>query len=297
MATSSAPTTIAVAQGATPAASGSMGKFDFYNEVFKLIDEKMPWAPYVIVVLIIVFLVVIIYRLITASNISFWKFKFRGKPIASRDNKIDYKKAADEHGESVKQCINAFNSIGDLIDSISTNLPCDHHVPDDFLKNVDKVFDLLEHLSLQLPGHKGTSDLRRFCVFEPVQLGGETYLEMHHCNGFYDGEKNFRPKVTEGIVGRCYRFKQLELCSDVAKDRDFIKNPYSERQIKSLLYVPIIVRKSVVGVINIDSPNINAFTEIDIIIVKTLAKLWAMVHEIKECTCIPPIEALIIPVE
>lgn len=63
-----------------------------------------------------------------------------------------------------------------------------------------------------------------------------------------------------GVTGRTIRTGEPQLVNDVHSDNDYI---VSEPQVNSELAVPIKLGESVIGVINVDSPEPQAFTEED----------------------------------
>jgi serine phosphatase RsbU (regulator of sigma subunit)/putative methionine-R-sulfoxide reductase with GAF domain len=75
----------------------------------------------------------------------------------------------------------------------------------------------------------------------------------------------------QGIIAWVAREKQIKCINDVRKDEFFISNPFSSELSGSELALPLIFADTVMGVLDIQSPEINAFSENDTSILRTLA--------------------------
>ncbi len=73
--------------------------------------------------------------------------------------------------------------------------------------------------------------------------------------------KNLTVKITEGMVGRTVRTHSMQIANDVSKDPDYIRK--SGETTRSELTVPIISGKKVIGVLDLQSDQLNAFDETD----------------------------------
>jgi len=89
----------------------------------------------------------------------------------------------------------------------------------------------------------------------------------------YDQPPGFRQKVGVGLMSRALQTRQTVLVNDVSKDPDYF-TVYS-LDTKSELDVPLIIDGQVVGVINVESPRLNAFDETDVRTLETLAEQLA----------------------
>jgi len=74
----------------------------------------------------------------------------------------------------------------------------------------------------------------------------------------------------QGIIAWVARENQIMCIKDVRKNEYFISNPFSEDFSGSELALPLVFADSVLGVLDIQSPEINAFSDDDIVILKTL---------------------------
>lgn len=74
----------------------------------------------------------------------------------------------------------------------------------------------------------------------------------------------------QGIVSWVAREKQIKCINDVREDEYFISNPFSNEFLGSELALPLVFADSVLGVLDIQSPEINAFSEDSIAILRTL---------------------------
>lgn len=74
--------------------------------------------------------------------------------------------------------------------------------------------------------------------------------------------QNMNITINKGIVGRAFRTNQLICANDVTQDPDFYK--YKNEETLSELVLPIGFDHEVVGVVDIQNKNKNAFDDIDI---------------------------------
>jgi len=84
------------------------------------------------------------------------------------------------------------------------------------------------------------------------------------------GWQNFRIKVGQGICGHAAFTKQPYFSNDVKNDAYYISGPEIEN-IKSEMAVPIILDQKVIGIIKIDSDEIDRFKAEDVELITTLA--------------------------
>lgn len=87
----------------------------------------------------------------------------------------------------------------------------------------------------------------------------------------------FVQRVSEGLIGKCFREERTVLANDVSKDPDYIA-PYLNKT-KSEIDVPIKTEKEVIGVLNIQSDKINGFEQEDIILLEILGDLLGIIIE------------------
>ncbi len=101
----------------------------------------------------------------------------------------------------------------------------------------------------------------------------EEYLNMKTSAGSFGvtPPANHRIKMREGMIGWVAHSGETLLANDVSQEPHFI-NLYSKLiSTHSELSVPIRSGLKVVGVIDVQSPELNAFTENDILVIETLA--------------------------
>lgn len=72
-----------------------------------------------------------------------------------------------------------------------------------------------------------------------------------------------------GVVGRAIKTRDEQVVADVTMNQDYIK---SFPDTRSELAVPIIIRNTVIGVINAEHSQLNAFDEIDVETLKSFAR-------------------------
>ncbi len=79
----------------------------------------------------------------------------------------------------------------------------------------------------------------------------------------------FRARLGEGLLGKAAETGLLVYSNDTTKDLDFI--PVGEKSTGSEVCAPIRINEKVLGVLNVESLDTNAFEDIDIHIVQTIA--------------------------
>ena len=88
-----------------------------------------------------------------------------------------------------------------------------------------------------------------------------------------------RLKISQGLVGWVAEFNETLLANDVSVEKHYINLFPETITTQSELSVPIQVGDEAVGVLDIQSPNKNAFDESDVIVMQTLANQIAVAIE------------------
>lgn len=89
----------------------------------------------------------------------------------------------------------------------------------------------------------------------------------------------YRQKIGVGMVGWVARYGETLLANDVSKEPRRIVAFTGEAGSKSELCVPIRIGKDTVGVINVESQQLNAFDSMDVTALETLSELLARAIE------------------
>ncbi len=89
-----------------------------------------------------------------------------------------------------------------------------------------------------------------------------------------DVAKKTRLKVGEGVTGWVAKHGKARLVNDISKDQYYVK---VKADIQSELVVPIKTEKDLLGVISVDSPQKNAFSENDKDLLLMIAELAAQI--------------------
>jgi len=100
--------------------------------------------------------------------------------------------------------------------------------------------------------------------------------------GLYGNEvKGIEFKVERIQVGRIFRSKKPGLIKDVSRDPDFVPvNKPGIREIKSLIAVPLIIKKRVIGIINADNmTKADAFSQKNLDLVESIGNQLSGVIE------------------
>ena len=106
-------------------------------------------------------------------------------------------------------------------------------------------------------------------LFLPDKSGKELTLRSiagGHRHIFPDG---LTLKVGEGMIGKVASTKKFQICEDVSKDPDYIRQ--ADEVTQSELSVPILSGDKLIGVLDIQSDKLNTFEKSDIAAVETLS--------------------------
>jgi diguanylate cyclase (GGDEF)-like protein len=144
-------------------------------------------------------------------------------------------------------------------------------------------FELLYKITTKLSEELELSKLLKICA----NLISETYNYSNCSILFREGDNlvikaatNYpssiigkRIPIGKGVTGNCAKERKEILVPDVSKFKDYI--PF-DKKIKSELAVPIIRKNRLLGVLNIESKEKNAFSEEDVKILKILSNQLAV---------------------
>ena len=86
------------------------------------------------------------------------------------------------------------------------------------------------------------------------------------------------PLDERGIVGRAAATRQPVVVADVHIDDDFITSPWTAH-IRSEIAVPLLREERLLGVLNVESPEVDAFSEQDVSLLTTIADQLAIALE------------------
>lgn len=132
---------------------------------------------------------------------------------------------------------------------------------------INSVLDLREVLWLIL---RNTVKVTNAVSGAILLLENEDDLVVKEAYNMPSGWQNIRIKVGQGLSGHAAFIKQPYYSNDVKSDPYFIGQPEIEN-IKSELAVPILLEKSVIGVIKVDSDEAGRFKNEDAELMVTLA--------------------------
>ena len=100
-----------------------------------------------------------------------------------------------------------------------------------------------------------TNELVVKSVF-PHQYPQSSIAKFDHIS--LDPRKNKNGRI--GVIGRAVRTRQAQLVPDVDKDDDYIAH---NEDTKSELAIPLLDNGKVIGVMDVESPHLDAFDELD----------------------------------
>lgn len=144
-------------------------------------------------------------------------------------------------------------------------------------------FDLLYKITAKLSEELELGRLLKICT----NLISETYNYSNCSILFREGENliikaavNYSSSVVgteipigKGVTGTCAEKRKEILVPDISKFKNYI--PF-DKKIKSELAIPIIYKNHLLGVLNVESKEKNAFTEEDVKILKILSNQLAV---------------------
>jgi PAS domain S-box-containing protein len=91
----------------------------------------------------------------------------------------------------------------------------------------------------------------------------------------YQLETNYRQKLGAGMVGWSGQHGKTLLANDVSQSTQYLLCDPNEAQTQAELCVPINIAGKVLGVLDVQSPALNAFDESDLMVMETLANQLA----------------------
>lgn len=120
----------------------------------------------------------------------------------------------------------------------------------------------------------------RFQYYDVVVFGIDEEEQMAvlraHAGALRDLPSEYRQPFDIGLVGHVARSGQTVLCNDVTAEPRYVAVSQIQReQVRSELVVPISIRGKTVGVIDIESSEVGAFDEMDVIAMETLSDQMA----------------------
>ena len=141
-------------------------------------------------------------------------------------------------------------------------------------RDISSILDLGELLQHIARSIKRVIDYRTFGILLLDEDG--TTLEMKH-GVRYDEQILQKPvRVGEGLVGDAARHKRPVLVPDVTADPRYIK---VVEDVRSELVIPLLVKDRCIGVFDLESPELGAFTKTHIELLSPLAASAAVAIE------------------
>jgi len=133
--------------------------------------------------------------------------------------------------------------------------------------DLDELFPRIAQLT------KRVIDYRTFGILL-VTPGGE--LEMKHAVHYGETVEVPRVQLGEGIVGYAALHREPVLVRDVSQDPRYIK---LVPDVRSELAIPLVVKDRCIGVVDLESPELDAFSKRDVEILTLLASQAAVAIE------------------
>lgn len=96
----------------------------------------------------------------------------------------------------------------------------------------------------------------------------QDHLVLQHSIGYGEDEPRF-PMTSQGAVVRSARERKVMLISDARLDPDYY---FADPRIRSELCVPIVTQDAVLGVLNLEHIEVNAFDQSDVMLLQAVAE-------------------------
>jgi PAS domain S-box-containing protein len=92
--------------------------------------------------------------------------------------------------------------------------------------------------------------------------------------------RGHRQKLGQGLIGKAGLLKQTIVANDVSKEPDYIV--YYLTETKAELIIPLVVQDQLIGVLDLQSTQINAFSEDDVSVLQAIANYIAHIIDGKK---------------
>jgi len=92
--------------------------------------------------------------------------------------------------------------------------------------------------------------------------------------------RGHRQKLGQGLIGKAGLLKQTILANDVSKEADYI--PYHLTETKAELVIPLLVQGHLIGVLDLQAAEVDAFSKEDIVVLESVASYIAFIIDRKK---------------
>ena len=92
--------------------------------------------------------------------------------------------------------------------------------------------------------------------------------------------RGHRQKLGQGLIGKAGLLKQTILANDVSKEPDYI--PYHLTETKAELVIPLLVQDHLIGVLDLQAAEVDAFSKEDIAVLESVASYIAFIIDRKK---------------
>ena len=89
-----------------------------------------------------------------------------------------------------------------------------------------------------------------------------------------------RQKLGQGLIGKAGLLKQTILANDVSKEPDYI--PYHLTETKAELVIPLLVQDHLIGVLDLQATEVDAFSKEDVAVLESVASYIAFIIDRKK---------------
>jgi PAS domain S-box-containing protein len=139
--------------------------------------------------------------------------------------------------------------------------------------DLDRLLDTATHLVQECFGYRHVSvftiDRERQELVMRTKAG--SYVSLF--------PSDYRLRLGQGIVGWVSRHGEKRLANDVGQDPHYINVFPGQMETRAELAVPIQIHDETIGVLDVQSPHVNAFDENDVMVIETVAGQIAVAME------------------
>lgn len=244
---------------------------------FQVFDELLSNQVRNISPVVLNVILMIIFTLVVAYFIArIWKvFKSPNmKLIKKYKNHFDKTDADSKQKSFVLTLMDQVNKEIPKLVELRTNLK-----HEELNQRAGKIIDLVvERVRLFI--RSASPDSHR-CAVLILDSDDPLNLKIYEGSGYsIEGKEKLRLNVQKSIAGKAFTTGEYQYIKDTKKDKDFIPNPKSSKDFRSLLCIPIKVNETVLAVFNIDGAQPDCFTKDDIGYVQIFANQIAIILDL-----------------
>ncbi|WP_042221996.1 GAF domain-containing protein [Oceanobacillus manasiensis] len=227
------------------------------NNIQNFIEEKIPWLSDVL--LIIAILLVLVLLIVTITKVLKGEAEFSIFGIKFSNNRA-YDKLQKQFNELNEHSSHQQQVIMFLFQVNKTVSDTGKLTRDKFQEGVSSFYDLFFGGIINILNTSKGNSFRVAILYKATDG-----LRILHGIGYSpDGKSNLCLGLNNTKAGYCYTNNEIVHYDKLSNDPTFKRNPHSSKKnYESLICVPIIYNKEVIGVLNVDAYKENSFNTDD----------------------------------